>query len=176
MSPLQVLVLPDALRSPNQGRIRPGCPVVGSRTASGRSDGNSLFFLFFISFTTVAHLLEISPSQPPPPAYLYLILYPLCTLSLSVSLSTAPSLIPSHPRRLSISLPLQSLSRSLPSPLWRTALSLSSAHSLPHPLYLPRALSLHLDCRSSSLSVPLSSPLIPTHSVFIRLCSLSQFG
>lgn len=29
---------------------------------------------------------------------------------------------------------------------------------------------------SFPLSVPLSSPLIPTHSVFIRLCSLSQFG
>lgn len=48
-----------------------------------------------------------------PPAYLYLILYPLCTLSLSASLSTTSSPIPTHPHRLSPSLPLQSLSLSL---------------------------------------------------------------
>lgn len=54
-------------------------------------------------------------------------------------------------------------------------LSPLSAHSL----HLPLLLSLHLDCCSSSLSplsVPLSSPLILAQSVFIRLCSLSQFG
>lgn len=33
--------------------------------------------------------------------------------------------------------------------------------------YLPHVLSLHLDCSSFPPSVPLSSPLIPTHSVFI---------
>lgn len=36
--------------------------------------------------------------------------------------------------------------------------------------------SLTFDCRFSSLSVPLYSPLIPTHSIFTRLCSLPQFG
>lgn len=54
MSPLQVLVLPDALNSRSQGRIRPGWPVVGSGAASSKSDGNSPSPFFFFS-------LQLSP-------------------------------------------------------------------------------------------------------------------
>lgn len=135
-------------------------------------------FFFFFYFTTVSHLFEISTSQPPPPAYLYLILYPLCTLSLSVSLSAAPSLHSLSPTSIiylsSIAL---FLVRCLP--LSGKQLFLSAQPTLcPFTVsYLcsltPPRLLLFI---SFPLSVPLSSPLIPTHSVFIRLCSLSQFG
>lgn len=49
-----MLVLPDALRSPNQGRIRAGCPLVGSRTAPRRKDGNSpSLFLFSLQLSPI---------------------------------------------------------------------------------------------------------------------------
>lgn len=153
MSPLQVLVLLDALHSPNQGRIRPGCPVVGSRTASRRNVGNSPHLFLFFPPTSVAHLLEISPSQPPPPrlplSYSLPVVHSVTvcfTLDRPLSHSLSPtSIIYLSSIAVSFSfaafLSLVNSSFSQLSPL--------SAHSL----YLPRVLSLHLDCRSSSLSL-----------------------
>ena len=72
MSPSQVPVLRDALHSRSQGRIRPGCPVVGSGAASRRSDGNppSLFFFFsffFFSYNCLPFVGTLSLTTSPPP-------------------------------------------------------------------------------------------------------------
>lgn len=79
-----------------------------SRTGPRRNN-RELSFPSSFFFTAVNHLLEISPSQPPP--LLTVILFcSHCALSHCLFHSRPPpSLIPSHPRRLSISLLLQSL-------------------------------------------------------------------
>lgn len=170
MSPLQVLVLPDALHSPNQGRIRPGCPLAGSRTAPSRHNRNSssLFSFFFavrlspISWKSLPHNLR-------PCLYLYLILSPLCTLSLSVSLSTTP--LPFPPTRVDYlslfycglflvrCLPLSGKQLLFSAQPTLCPFTVSSKCSLTSPQLLLFIL--------FPLSVPLSSPLIQTHSAFI---------
>lgn len=139
-----------------------------------RRELSSSFFFFSNNCHPFVGNLSLTTSAP---AYLYLILYPLCTLSLSVSLSTAPSLIPSHPRRLSLFYCSLFLVRCLPlsgKQLFLSAQPTLSPFTVSSPCSLtPPRLLLFI---SFPLSVPLSSPLIPTHSVFIRLCSLSQFG
>lgn len=177
MSPLQELVQPDALCSPNQGRFRPGCPLVGS-TATPRMNNGELSFPSSFFFTTVTHLLEISPSHPLP--LLNVILFcTRCALCLCLFHSRPPP--PSFPFThvdylslfycslfLALCLPLSGKQLFLSDQPTLCPFTVSSLSSLTP----PRLLLLI----SFPLSVPLSSLLIPTHSVFIRLCSLSQFG
>lgn len=118
---LRVLVLPDAPSGPSQACICPGCPLLWLKDCAKEGRWELAFpFQFFFAFVT--HLLDICPlTTCPPPAHLYLILWPLCTPSLSVSFSVhptprSPPSIPFHPRRLSISVLLQSFS-STDSPL-----------------------------------------------------------
>lgn len=139
MSPLQVLVLPDALRSPNQGHILPDCPVLGSRTVPRRNHGElchpfvgnlslTTLMLSVILFRTRCALCHCLLHSRPPP-----LSFPLTHvdyLSLFCSLAAFPSLVNSSFSQLS--------------PL--------SAHSL----CLPCVVSLHLDCCSSSRSLFLS--------------------
>lgn len=170
--------MPDAPRSRDSGLIHPDRPVVGFRTASLRNVGKLHCF-----FSPLKHLSFVGGKSLPhnllPPAYLYLIPYPLCTLSLSASLSTTSSPIPTHPRRLSRSLLAQSLSLSpvgcLPlsgkqlflaaQPTPRLFTGSSSCSLTP-----PRLLLFILLPRS----VPLSSPLIQAHSALFPLDSLPQ--
>ena len=177
MSPLRVLVLPNALRSPNQGRIRAGCPLVGSRTGPEREDGNSpSHFLFSLQLSPICW--KSLPHS----------LHPLLTFILfSTRCALCHCLFPSRPSPLTfplthvdyLSLFYCSLFLVRCLPLSGKQLFLAAQPTLcPFtvsslcPLTSPRLL-LFI---SFPLYVPLSSPLIPTHSVFIRLCSLSQFG
>lgn len=133
-------------------------PVVGSRTASRRNDGNPPFpFFFLLSFsTTVIHLLEISPSQPPPPCV------PL-SYSLPAVHSVTVCFTLDHPLSHSLS-PMSikylspiAVSFSLAAFLSLVNSSFSQLNPLSaHSLHLPRLLSLHLNCCSSSLSLSLS--------------------
>lgn len=149
----------------------------GSRTAPRRNNGELSFPSSFF-FTTVTHLLEISPSQPPP--LLTVILFGThCALChcLFHSRPPPPSFPLTHVDYLSLfccslflagCLPLSGKQLFLSDQPTLCPSTVSSLCSLT----LPRLL-LFI---SFPLSVPLSSLLIPTHSVFIRLWSLSQFG
>lgn len=157
MSPLQLLVLPDALHSRNQGRIHPGCPCGWLKDCvwkEWREPSFPFFFLFFS--TTVIHLLEISPSQPPPPCV------PL-SYSLPAVHSVTVCFTLDHPLSNSLSpmsikyLSSIAVSFSLAAFLSLVNSSFSQLNPLSaHSLCLPRLLSLHLNCCSSSLSLSLS--------------------
>lgn len=161
MSPLQVLVLPDALHSPNQGRIRPGCPLAGSRTAPGRHNRNSSsLFSFFFCSTTVTHFLKISPSQPPP--LLIPLSYSLPVVhSVTVCFTLDRPL--SHSLRPASIIYLSSIAVSFSFAAFLSLVnsSFSQLSSLSaHSLYLPSVLSLHLNCFPSSRSLFLSHYLL----------------
>lgn len=177
MSPLQVLVLPDALHSRNQGHIRPGCPVVGSRTASRRTDGNSpSFSLLFLQLSPICWK---SPPRNLYPLRTFIFSLPVVhSVTVCFTLDCPPLSFPlTHVDYLSLFYCSLFLVRCLPlsgKQLFLSArptlcpFTVSSSCSLTPPrllLFIPLP-----------LSVPLSSPLIPLHSVFNRLCSLSQFG
>lgn len=162
MSPSQVLVLPDALHSRSQGRIRPGWPVVGSGAASSRSDGN-----------------------PPPPPFFFLQLSPICWNSLPHKLAPRAPLSYSPPAVHSVTVcftldhPLShSLSATSIIYLSSIAVSFSSAafpspvnssFSQPRPTLCPFTGSSLCSLTpprlplfiSFPLPIPLSSPLIP---------------
>lgn len=114
-------------------------------------------FFFLLSFsTTVIHLLEISPSQPPPPCV------PL-SYSLPAVHSVTVCFTLDHPLSHSLS-PMSikylspiAVSFSLAAFLSLVNSSFSQLNPLSaHSLHLPRLLSLHLNCCSSSLSLSLS--------------------
>lgn len=150
LSPL--LVLPDALPASDGAASAPGALwLAGMRHLCA--------FFLCICHPFVGNLSFITC---PPTAYLYLILYPACTLSLSVSLSAAPSLIPYHPRDY-LSL-LQSLSGPAP------PVNSSFSPLLTHPACPFHVLSLFLNCCSSPL--PPSLPLFSLYlSASICFCS-----
>lgn len=158
MSPLQWLVLPYALHSRNQGRTHPDYPCGWLKDCVREEwgDGDRPFpFSFFFS-TTVIHLLEISPSQPPPPCI------PL-SYSLPAVHSVTVCFTLDHPLSHSLSpmsieyLSSIAVSFSLAAFLSLVNSSFSQLNPLSaHSLYLPRLLSLHLNCCSSSLSLSLS--------------------
>lgn len=161
MSPLQVLVLPDALHSPNQGRIRPGCPLAGSRTAPSRHNRNSSsLFSFFFRSTTVTHFLKISPSQPPP--LLIPLSYSLPVVhSVTVCFTLDRPL--SHSLRPASIIYLSSIAVSFSFAAFLSLVNSSFSQLSPlsaHSLYLPSVLSLHLNCFSSSCSLFLSHYLL----------------
>lgn len=154
MSPSPELIVPDAPRSRRRGLIHPGRPVAGFRTASWRNAGKArlLFFFFFLntchllvenlSLTTSASCIPLSYSLP------IVHFVTVCfTLDHLLSHSHSPTSIKSLspiPLSLAAFLSLVNSSFSQLSPL--------SAYSLD----LPRVLSLHLDCCSSSCCLALS--------------------
>lgn len=171
MSPLQVLVLPDALHSPNQGRIRPSCPLAGSRTAPGRHSRNSssLFSFFFLQYDCHPFLENLSLTTSAL-AYTFILFSPRCALCHCLFHSRPPPLPfpPTCVDYLSLfycglflvrCLPLSGKQLLFSAQPTLCPFTVSSKCSLTSPQLL-----LFI---SFPLSVPLSSPLIQTHSAFI---------
>lgn len=172
MSPSLWLILPDALHNHSRGRIHPGCPCGWLKDRIREEwreppPNNCHPFVGNLPLTTSAPCVPLSYSLPGVHSVTvcFTLDHPLSHSLSPTSIKYLSSIAVSFSVAASLSVVNSSFSQ----------LSPLSAHSL----HLPRLLSLHLDCSSSSLSplsVPLSSPLIRAHSVFIQLCSLPQFG
>lgn len=179
MSPLQWLVLPYALHSRNQGRTHPDYPC-GWLKDCVREEWRGSSFPFFFFFLNNCHPfvgnLSLTTSAP---LHTFILFSTRCALCHCLFHSRPPPLpFPlTHVDWVSLfycglflvgCLPLSGKQLFLSAQPTLCPFTVSSSPSLTPPQLL-----LFI---SFPLSVPLSSPLIPAHSVFIRLCSLSQFG
>lgn len=165
MSLLPALVLPDALRSPDQGCIRPDCPLVGSRTAPRRR--TLLPFFFFFPFVGNLSLHNLRPLLT------FILFPPRCALCHCLFLSRpAPLSFPlTHVDYLSLFYRSLFLVHCLFLPLVNSSFSKLSPLSA-HSLYLSHVLSLHLNCHSSSFP-----PLFLRHYLLLQLRhTLFSFG
>lgn len=181
MSPLQVLVLPDALRSPNQGHIRAGCPLVGSRTAPRREDENSpsppfslsLSFFFLYNCRPFVGNLSLTTSAPCLPLSYSLPVVHSVTVCFTLNRPLSHSLSPTsiiYLFSIAVSFSLAAFLSLVNSSF--SQLSPLSAHSL----YLPRALShstsiaaLHLFPSFCPIIFPFNSETLCFHSALLAV-------